>query len=748
MTQRELTIWPTQDANAPKLAVDGDRWAVVAWGREGVRLAFGDLSDLKEPEMPEPVEPKPPEPNITKVDVEVDGSTLRAVATVEGWTDQHWIIWRVASTAPNTQPLVKVDDWATTVENVAPGRYHVTAELVLYQSAMTARTVEVVPEPIKPEPPKEVLPWIDIRMTIPTPGSGPNAAMLDSARLKAIADIDPDLVGRYNLDFRRRLDSVHHQVELYARFTPVEKHIPIIDWSETGTAPDPGVDPQAVADFAVMVVRMFGFRFVELGNEVWQKDTPTSEYFRVAVPVAQALLAQTDCKVGICCDYADYGSGKRRSMVDVDGLDGFLDDDTDRLIACVHPYPNPANNRISLREISDQFFGSTVYATEWGVKNTDVAGLKAGLDALRRANIPLVSLYAYDDGPPDYMGLLREGHVRTATGDLLTLYIHQMRKDHGRELPPDPVVPPDPIQVKPVIPAAKDMSGDYLNGYADFNADPGRALFLLPGFSRPERQRMLSVYAGKYPGGAVPFGAYGGYHGLNEFDYRSDPAGLINVIEDVHAAGCKPILFCFADNFGAKQWDFTRCLLFVQDYLPKIVLALGDDPFLVLSWEGEQSLDVLARTRQDDTNPWIRWTELLQAIRRVCPRGELGIHLPPREWSPLIRHTGEKTYAGMRQIPVDPNAVLVRMRTAGATALLIQWDPNDSDEHIVMEGHISAAGPGAKPDGGIARRVVDAGLKFYHFEARRTAESARRLSDKIKALNNPHVSGGANGWTR
>ena len=102
----------------------------------------------------------------------------------------------------------------------------------------------------------------------------------------------------------------------------------------------------------------------------------------------------------------------------------------------------------------------------------------------------------------------------------------------------------------------------------------------------------------------------------------------------------------------------------------------------------------------------------------------------------------------MRQIDVDPNAVLRVMQKAGATALLMQWPPDMPDDEIVMEGHISAAGPGAKPDGGIAARAFKAGLKFYHFEARRTAESARRLSNKIKALNNPYVSGGCNGWVK
>lgn len=751
---KELLLWPAQNTQAPKLAVDGDRWAVVTWGRDGVQLATGHIEDIKEVVVIEPTPtPEPgPEPTtvVTNIDTTVEGTALRAYATVKGPWD--WIIWTVGNSNGRVH-TIKGDDLHTTIEDIPPGKWHVTASATRIVATANAN-FEVAAPIVEPGPPTVKLPWIDISVTIPTPGSGPYAAMLDRGRLRAIQDLG--VVGvRYNLHFMRPWESVIEQVKTYSEYFPIDHHIPIIDWSEAGTSPDPDADPAAVAAFAVKVVREFGFPFVELGNEVWQHDSPTSEYFRVAVHAAQALYAQTDCTIGICCDFADYGTGRRRSNVETTALVDLLEDTrldgTLRFIPCVHPYPNPRVNIVTLERIADVLDCASpadLRATEWGVKSDDPAGLVGGLDELRRAQVPLVSLYAYNDGPPDYMGLLKDGNVRTATGEALAQYIAQMRKDHGRETPPDPVVPPDPITVKPTIPAAKDMSGDYLNGIDDFADVPGHALFLLPAQHPNMRKRMLEAYAAKYPGGFVPFAPWGEYHGVNAYDYRSDPAGLIEVIEDVHDFGCKPVLFCFADNFGAKRWSLQQCLDFVEDYLPKVTPALGDDPFLVLSWEGEQSLDALGRTRQDDVNPWDRWEQLVRRVRRLEPRGELGLHLPPNEWSPLIRHTGEGTYQGMRQIPVDPNAVLRRMQRAGATALLMQWAPEMSDEHIVEEGHISAAGPGAKPDGGIVARVVRAGLKYYLFEARRTAESARRLSDRVKALSNQGVSGGCNGWVR
>lgn len=432
---RETRVLIGDYTPSPKLSTDGDRWAVVAATAEGVKIVLGTMADLteKEPDMSEPTKTR-----VAKIDTVVTDDTLRATATVEGPWD--WLIWTVVATNGEVAAL-KVDDRQTTITGLAPGVYSITAEAVSRTASKTvSATITTLVEPVKP-----ALPALHIGVTIPSPGSDGTSVMLDRARLQALRDIG--IQGcRYNLHYRRSEVSVEDQVRLYSEYWHVRDHMPIIDWSKAGTSPDAGVDPDEVKAFALWAAKRYGFEFVELGNEVWQHDSPTSEYFRVAVPVAQALLSQTTCKIGICCDYADYGRGKRRPLVDLEGLQGFLDDDPSRLVACVHPYPQPASNRIEMGEIQRVFQPSLVYATEWGVKNDDVAGLIAGLDDLRTCDVPLVSLYVYDDGPPDFMGLLKAGHVRTATGEALASYIAQMRKDHGRETPPDPVVQPDPPQ--------------------------------------------------------------------------------------------------------------------------------------------------------------------------------------------------------------------------------------------------------------------------------------------------------------
>ena len=711
---KELLLFPAQDTNAPKLAVDGDKWAVVTWGREGVRLAVGHMDDLKEPEMPEPTEPQPPDIRVTKIDVATDGGVLRATATVIGPWD--WVIWRITRAEANAETLVKVDDLSTTVEGLEPGAYHVTAEAVKDLDAKTV--LATIAEPVKPiEPKPEILPWIDIRMTIPTPGSGPNAAMLDRGRLKAIADIDPDLIGRYNLDFRRRLDAVHQQVELYARSTPVEKHIPIIDWSETGTTPDPGVDPQAVADFAVMVVKTFGFRFVELGNEVWQKDTPTSEYFRVAVPVAQALLAQTDCRVGICCDYADYGSGKRRRMVDLTGLQEFLDDDYERLVACIHPYPNPASNSITLATIADvAFASSTVYATEWGVKNTDVAGLKAGLDALRRANIPLVSLYVYDDGPPDYMGLLKTGNVRTPTGDFLTLYIHQMRKDHGRETPPDPVVPPDPPTGVVVLPSKAEyrkIRGNFLA----LQAKRFQWAFLYPGWDEAKRRSFREYYrALNYR--HLPIGVWGNYHGEPEtiYDFSQDVAGFRAILTELWRDGIWPIVFLFTDAVGKSPGTLGMAKAWATSYVPQIKdLLVGT----CSGWEFTGD--------QDD----VQHLDWLKHLRKLLgPDILIYEHYSPERWAQApdrIQFDEDVTQDEIEWLRLSP-----------ADGLFYQEPPNKPLD-AVFERAFRIQSPHGWPPGIKGRVEAGAGKDFVFFEHSRD-------SDRHALVVAECIKRGVTGW--
>lgn len=112
---RELLLWPGQDTMTPRCAatLDGARFAVCTWGREGVRLALDVRpEDFTQPERPivPPIDPpiEPEEPVILPPKVEGPNGTDGVAYTKEMKRGKEWTI-RAQFTSPVDECRITID---------------------------------------------------------------------------------------------------------------------------------------------------------------------------------------------------------------------------------------------------------------------------------------------------------------------------------------------------------------------------------------------------------------------------------------------------------------------------------------------------------------------------------------------------------------------------------------------------------------------------------------------------------------
>jgi hypothetical protein len=113
---RELLLWPNQDTVTPRCAatLDGGRFAVCTWGKEGVRVALDvrpeDFAQPGRPVVP-PIEPPidPEEPVVLPPKVEGPNGTDGVAYTKEMKRGKEWTI-RAQFTSPVDECRITIDE--------------------------------------------------------------------------------------------------------------------------------------------------------------------------------------------------------------------------------------------------------------------------------------------------------------------------------------------------------------------------------------------------------------------------------------------------------------------------------------------------------------------------------------------------------------------------------------------------------------------------------------------------------------